>query len=157
MQTKYKILNPVTGQYDTFDTFDACADELGIRAWEFYLLHTHHNPYTVVEINDDGSETWRNPTGDELHDPNAVLDDVIEEIKAFKENPESRTLQLDLTALTSANILAELPTEILSNLNLGNIDLSGDTEITQDMIIEALLTSKLEVITPESITSETPS
>lgn len=157
MQTKYKILNPLTGQYDTFDTFDACADELGIRAWEFYLLHTHHNPYTVVEVNDDGSETWRNPTGEELHDPNAVLDDVIEEIKAYKENPQDRTLGIDSMALTSANVLAELPAEILSNLNLGNIDFSGNTEITHDMIIEALMTSNLEVMTSESITGETPS
>ena len=146
MQTKYKILNPMTGQYDTFDTFDDCANELGARAWEFYLLHTHYNPYTVVEVNDDGSETWRNPTSDELRDPDAVIDDVIEEIKLYKENPEGRTLDLDVNTLAAPGVLAELPPELLGHLNI-----DSNVEITPDVLYEAIMASNL-VPSTDSVT-----
>jgi hypothetical protein len=150
MQTKYKILNPLTGQYDTFDTFDACANELGARAWEFYLLHTHYNPYTVIEVNDDGAETWRNPTGDELRDPDAVIDDVIEEIKLYKENPEGQILELDVTTLAAPGVLSELPPELLSHLNI-----DSNIEITQEVLYEAIMSSNL-VQSTDTTSSETP-
>jgi hypothetical protein len=66
MTTIYKIFNPTTGEYATAETVDACAEVLADAA--MYLLNnfTHNSPYSVVDINEDGSQVWRNPQGEEI-------------------------------------------------------------------------------------------
>lgn len=62
---KYAVLNPLDGTY-TFATDvqerDAIARQ---RAWDFYLLHVHGVPYSIVEVAEDGSEQWRAPAAGE--------------------------------------------------------------------------------------------
>lgn len=66
MTTIYKILNPINGEYVTVNTFEECENYLVDLAFNL-LNHTLHNsPYSVVTINEDGSQTWRNPQGEEI-------------------------------------------------------------------------------------------
>ncbi len=66
MVTIYKILNPTTGEYTTAETLEACTEALADAA--IYVLNkfTLDAPYSVVDINEDGSQTWRNPRGEEI-------------------------------------------------------------------------------------------
>ena len=66
MQKIYKILNPATGEYEPAATLEECLDKVSTRAVEFYKHHTHNNPYSVVEVHDNGTEIWRNPDGNEI-------------------------------------------------------------------------------------------
>jgi len=65
MTTIYKILNPTTGEYIAAETLEACTEALADTA--MYLLNkfTLDAPYSVVDINEDGSQVWRNPQGQE--------------------------------------------------------------------------------------------
>ncbi len=66
MTTIYKILNPINGEYVTVNTFEECENYVVDLAFNL-LNHTLHNsPYSVVTINEDGSQTWRNPRGEEI-------------------------------------------------------------------------------------------
>jgi hypothetical protein len=62
----FKVINPNTGEYTNCPTREECIQKLARNAYEFYLTHTHGNPYSVVTINDDGSETWETAKGEKL-------------------------------------------------------------------------------------------
>lgn len=62
----FKVLNPNTGEYTNCNTREECIQKLARNAYEFYLAHTHDNPYSIVTINDDGSETWETAKGEKL-------------------------------------------------------------------------------------------
>jgi hypothetical protein len=66
METVYKIINPENGEYVTKNTLEECVDFVAHVAINLLNSFTHNAPYSVVEINDDGSQVWRNPTGDEI-------------------------------------------------------------------------------------------
>lgn len=66
MTTIYKIFNPATGEYVTAETVEACTDILINMAMSILNKFTQDAPYSVVTINEDGSETWRNPQGEEI-------------------------------------------------------------------------------------------
>jgi len=66
MTTIYKIFNPLTGQYVTAETLETCTDALVNIAMSVLNNFTKDAPYSVVTINEDGSETWRNPQGEEI-------------------------------------------------------------------------------------------
>jgi len=66
---KYTVLNPMTGLYQDAETIDECLNLVSQTAYNLLLNHTHEQPYSIVEINDDGSETWRNPAGEEILSP----------------------------------------------------------------------------------------
>lgn len=75
MTTIYKVLNPLDGTYLDAVSKEQCAKIIGLVAYKFYLAHTHDTPYVLVTKNDDGSETWKTPTGVELiapHDMNVL-------------------------------------------------------------------------------------
>jgi hypothetical protein len=64
MSIVYKVLNPLTGQYNTVSSKEECANLLLQTAWDLYLNQTHNIPYAEVTINEDNSETWKNGSGD---------------------------------------------------------------------------------------------
>ena len=76
MQKIYKILNPATGEYEPAATLDECTTKLSDIVWKFYLGYAHQQPYSIVEVHDDGSETWRNPAGDEIASPEEILQKI---------------------------------------------------------------------------------
>lgn len=65
MTTIYKILNPITGEYITVETVEACTEALADAAIYTLNKFTQDAPYSVVDINEDGSQVWRNPQGQE--------------------------------------------------------------------------------------------
>ena len=66
---KYSVLNPTNGSYQDAETLDECLNLVSEIAYNLLLNYTHNQPYSVVEIHDDGSETWRNPAGEEILSP----------------------------------------------------------------------------------------
>lgn len=64
----------MTGEYaDTVDK-NECLAKLAETAWNFYLSYTHNQPYTVVTINEDGSEVWQAPNGDTILSPEQLTE-----------------------------------------------------------------------------------
>jgi hypothetical protein len=71
MQIKYAILNPLDGSYAFKDTYEEALAEIAARAIDVYTNHhCHGSPCSYVEVQDDGSEIWRNNEGVVI--PNAV-------------------------------------------------------------------------------------
>jgi hypothetical protein len=63
---KYKVFNPEEGQYYEHFTLEKCHKEVFQGMWNMYIKHTHGHPYVVVTINEDGSERWASPSGEDL-------------------------------------------------------------------------------------------
>lgn len=76
----YKVVNPSVGGYvDAND--EITRDELLAKfAWEFYMLHTHDKPYTVVTL-DGENEVWTSPSGEKMLSPKEINDQVLAFVK----------------------------------------------------------------------------
>ncbi len=66
MTTIFKVFNPYTGLYSDAETKQEMIDLLFKRAWETYLTLSHENPVTLVTINPDGSQVWKNFKGEDM-------------------------------------------------------------------------------------------
>lgn len=66
---KYAVKNPYASDYKFFDTREEAVTIACEYAYQLINVHTHGFPYTMVIFNDDGSQTWYNPSGDELTFP----------------------------------------------------------------------------------------
>ncbi len=64
MSTVYKVFNPFTGLYSDAFSIEEMIDVLIARAWDSYMMMTHQQPVSVVTINADGSQTWKNLDND---------------------------------------------------------------------------------------------
>ncbi len=62
---KYKIFNPSDGLYTTVETLDECLELVSKRAFDLYMLHTHKQPYSVIELTPEGHEVWLDTIIDE--------------------------------------------------------------------------------------------
>jgi hypothetical protein len=60
---KYAVVNPLTGTYTYTNTIEERDSLLAAIAWEYYTTQTYNQPYSIVTINEDGSETWTTPDG----------------------------------------------------------------------------------------------
>ena len=78
----YKIHNPYSGMYVDVSNVAELAEVLAQQAWEAYMILTHNQPITVVDINDDGSQIWRSPQGDVYPTP----EEIQEKMKKFAES-----------------------------------------------------------------------
>ena len=58
MTIKYAILDPQNGGYVYVETEAEIEAKKAEMAMNFYLSHTHNAPVSVVEINEEGQETW---------------------------------------------------------------------------------------------------
>lgn len=69
MINKYAVLNPADGQYTKVDSQEE-AKKLYVKfVMEFFNFHVHGTPITVIEVNENGDETWKSlNNGTELPD-----------------------------------------------------------------------------------------
>ena len=58
MTIKYAILNPQNGEYVYVNTEEEIEPKKQELALAFYLSHTHNQPVSVVETDEQGQETW---------------------------------------------------------------------------------------------------
>jgi hypothetical protein len=65
MTIKYAYLHPTTREYLYAETREALQDALARNAAETYVSHyCNGQAYTIVEVQEDGSEKWYTPTGE---------------------------------------------------------------------------------------------
>lgn len=88
MTTEYRLLDPNVGLYTTYNTLKEVQTASAKMAFEFFMAHTHQTPYVVVTINDDGSETWRAPDGDERVNPDEIAALIEEGIRISAEGQQ---------------------------------------------------------------------
>lgn len=84
MTNKFAVINPMTGLYTEASTEQERDTLLAQIAWDFFLSQTHNTPYSVVTINEDGSENWASPTGTPMKSP-AQLEAEIAQWMAQQE------------------------------------------------------------------------
>lgn len=66
---KYAIIDPLSGLYTYANTTEERNDLLAKTAWSFYLAQTNNQPYTNVEVKEDGSESWSAINGEPVLSP----------------------------------------------------------------------------------------
>lgn len=53
------LLNPIIGQYEYFETNELAKQRFSELMMEFFLLHTHQQPFSMIGNNEDGTQTWK--------------------------------------------------------------------------------------------------
>lgn len=86
MTIQYAVFNPASGIYDRASTTEERNILIAQIAYNYFLSHGTSMPYSVVEINEDGSEIWRNPQGEEIENGDVIM----EYIKTYNEPQESQ-------------------------------------------------------------------
>lgn len=66
MTKNYRVLNPITGEYRHASTLEECEQLVVDTAYDFYMMHVHNIPFSVVEVTDDGKEIWSTGEGVEI-------------------------------------------------------------------------------------------
>jgi hypothetical protein len=70
MKKIYKVLNPQTGEYADAETLLACLNLVSKTAYDFYMKHTHGNPFAIVSIDaETGAETWTGVNSETILSP----------------------------------------------------------------------------------------
>ena len=85
MTIQYAVFNPAAGEYDRALTVEERNILIARTAYNYFLSHGTSTPYSVVEMNEDGSETWRNPQGEEIENGDVLM----EYIKSYNTPQES--------------------------------------------------------------------
>lgn len=75
---KYAVLNPANGTYTYCDTIEQRDNLIVTTALNFFLSTVNNAPYSVVEINQDGSEIWSSPTGEKVMSPNELKELMLQ-------------------------------------------------------------------------------
>ena len=88
MITIYKVHNPYTGLYTDVDTIEELRSALAAEAWRAYTTLTHGQPFSVVTINADGSQVWRNPQGDDIPSAEEIQNIIQNNISNFATEEE---------------------------------------------------------------------
>ena len=57
MKTEYRVFNPSTGVYISYETLEEANQKAHEMAWEFFNLHCNQ-PIAKVVITDEGAEIW---------------------------------------------------------------------------------------------------
>lgn len=65
---QYALLNPKTGSYELFNSREEAVPRFAEIALSLMLEHTQQSPFTIVETNEDGSQTWTAPDGSDITD-----------------------------------------------------------------------------------------
>lgn len=81
MTKVYKLLNPSTGLHTDINDVETLKKEIARSAYEFFMIHTHNNPYNIAIKNPDGSETWHQSNGE------VIPEDIVISILGLVENP----------------------------------------------------------------------
>jgi hypothetical protein len=78
----YKVLNISNGEYIDCNTEVETIRKIAQLAVDRWFEYTQGQPYSIVEINEDGLETWRNPEGQEIKSPAVLMAEVEALIKS---------------------------------------------------------------------------
>lgn len=84
MSIKYAYIHPETREYLYVETREELINILATHAAEIY--HSHYcngEPYTIVEVDDNGMEKWYTPTGEQRITA-TELEMLIKHTKSFK-------------------------------------------------------------------------
>jgi len=87
MTTKYTFYNPVCG-YNYAEKESVAIQLLVNSMLEFYMMHTHFSPITILNNNEDGTTTWtKAKTEEDSKDPDFLKKEyikyILEEIHKF--------------------------------------------------------------------------
>ena len=84
MTTRYAYLHPYTREYQYVDTREELLNVLAKNAAQVYIEHySNGHPFTFVEVQEDGSEKWYAPTGEQVLSA-SELEAHIKHIQAFE-------------------------------------------------------------------------
>lgn len=91
MNTKYAVYNAVTGENVFYDTQEDALLAFWQNVMSFAVSHFHNTAYTVVETNDDGSETWYNDKNEEIQKPKTAkqIQFMLENMKPLDNSKTS--------------------------------------------------------------------
>jgi hypothetical protein len=88
MSFKYAYIDQTTREYVYAETREALQDALAQHAAQIYVDHyCNGEPYTIVEVQEDGSEKWYSPTGEERMTA-AQLEAHIKQLRSFSNAGE---------------------------------------------------------------------
>jgi hypothetical protein len=68
----YKVFDPYNGLYSDASTLEDLKKILAEKAWEAFLKITNNNPYTIVEVDEQGNETWKTMKGEPMISPEEI-------------------------------------------------------------------------------------
>lgn len=77
MTIKYAVLNPSTGTYSYSINIEDRNKELAKVASEFYFKYAQNDPFSIVEIDENGNEIWKTATGDDRLTPDQIEADIL--------------------------------------------------------------------------------
>lgn len=88
MKTKYAVYNALTGENVLYETKDEALLAFLANVTNFAKSHFYNTAYSIVEQNDDGSETWLNDQNQEIVFPEtpAEIQSMIDFANSL-ENP----------------------------------------------------------------------
>jgi len=73
----YKIFDPEKSKYIDCEDANKVVEIMANLAWKFYFFYCRNKPFQKVVVNEDGSELWADPEGNET----LVPVDVVNKIK----------------------------------------------------------------------------
>jgi hypothetical protein len=88
VKTIYAIFNPAVGLYERVEGVDERNKKFIQVMHDFYLQHGHAQPFSIIEVNEDGAETWRTPQGEETLDLNILIEEQRALLEALLTNSE---------------------------------------------------------------------
>lgn len=73
MTIKYAFIDPDTREYGFTESREELQSKLAEFAARVYVNHYCNGaPYTLVEVQEDGSEKWYSPTGEQVMSPSEI-------------------------------------------------------------------------------------
>lgn len=84
---KFAVYNPLDGSSVLFDTIEETVAAATDVAFAMYLNYVHDAPFSLVDIAEDGAETWSTPDGVVIDSPaqiKAKLEKQIRHMQAFE-------------------------------------------------------------------------
>jgi len=94
---KYAIRDFITGEYTFYDTDQDMITILAQQIIHSYLRLNHNSLWAVVEFNEDGSQTWRDATGNEIPDPVALRAQMEAELASLLAASTSTSTSTTIT------------------------------------------------------------
>lgn len=98
MQTKYAYIHPISREYVYVTTIEELISQLTAHAVTTYIEHyCNGQPYTVVEVQDDGTEKWYTPKGTKVPSPAEMaveMEALMRYRKSFEEAVDLPITQL---------------------------------------------------------------
>ena len=84
---KFAVFNPADGSYTQVNTIEEAVTMAAQIACAFFMQQTNNAPFSVVEIDENGAETWRTASGEQIDSPAAIkarLEAEMRKIESFR-------------------------------------------------------------------------